>query len=151
MPSYKYLRSAYRRPPAQLTHADLDLRIFDDHVDGTEVLSLTPRSAIDRLTLDSQDLDVPSVEFRAGQADWTAVPFSLRREANALDIALPRELAVGEAFELRVRAVCRPTSNVLDGLYYDTTPAGAPPQMISQCQQWGFQRILPIVDDCTAK
>jgi aminopeptidase N len=22
---------------------------------------------------------------------------------------------------------------------------------MSQCQQWGFQRILPVIDDCTAK
>ena len=27
----------------------------------------------------------------------------------------------------------------------------APQQYISQCQQWGFQRIMPIFDDCTAK
>jgi aminopeptidase N len=68
-----------------------------------------------------------------------------------LVVTLPREVAQDEAFRLRIRAVCRPTANTLDGLYYDTTPPGAPPQMISQCQQWGFQRILPIIDDCTAK
>jgi aminopeptidase N len=40
---------------------------------------------------------------------------------------------------------------VLDGIYRDTTPPGAPQQYMSQCQQWGFQRILPVIDDCTAK
>jgi aminopeptidase N len=36
-------------------------------------------------------------------------------------------------------------------LYYDETPPGAPPQQITQCQQWGFQRLVPCIDDMTAK
>ncbi|HTZ18095.1 MAG TPA: DUF3458 domain-containing protein, partial [Dissulfurispiraceae bacterium] len=35
--------------------------------------------------------------------------------------------------------------------YKDTTPPGAPQQYMSQCQQWGFQRIMPVFDDCRAK
>ena len=44
-----------------------------------------------------------------------------------------------------------PTDNILDGIYKDTTPPGCPQQYMSQCQQWGFQRILPVFDDCIAK
>ena len=36
-------------------------------------------------------------------------------------------------------------------MYYDETPPGAPPQQITQCQQWGFQRLVPCIDDMTAK
>lgn len=149
--SYRYLRAAYRRPPVQLTHADLILRIFDDRVEGQEILSFSPRGGVSTLTLDCQDLEVREVSWL--EADDSAVPlaFEVKPAANQLVATLPRDVPEGEAFRLRIRAVCRPTHNVLDGLYYDTTPPGAPPQMISQCQQWGFQRILPMLDDCTAK
>ena len=36
---FRYLRSAWRRPPARLLHADLLLRIFDDRIEGEETLS----------------------------------------------------------------------------------------------------------------
>ena len=39
----------------------------------------------------------------------------------------------------------------MEGIYKDATPPGAPQQYVSQCQQWGFQRIMPIYDDCRAK
>jgi aminopeptidase N len=44
-----------------------------------------------------------------------------------------------------------PSRTVLEGLYYDVTPPGAPPQQITQCQQWGFQRMVPCIDEMTAK
>ncbi len=52
---------------------------------------------------------------------------------------------------MRTRSVCRPSDYVLEGIYKDVTPPGAPQQYMSQCQQWGFQRIMPIFDDCRAK
>ena len=54
-------------------------------------------------------------------------------------------------FTIHTETVCRPTKNILEGLYYDETPPGAPPQQITQCQQWGFQRLVPCIDDMTAK
>jgi aminopeptidase N len=36
-------------------------------------------------------------------------------------------------------------------MYYDETPKNCPPTMITQCQQWGFQRLVPCFDDMTAK
>jgi aminopeptidase N len=38
-----------------------------------------------------------------------------------------------------------------EGMYYDETPKNCPPTMITQCQQWGFQRLVPCFDDMTAK
>ncbi len=54
-------------------------------------------------------------------------------------------------FTVHTETICRPTKNLLEGLYYDETPPGAPPQQITQCQQWGFQRLVPCIDDMTAK
>ncbi len=54
-------------------------------------------------------------------------------------------------FSVHTETICHPTKNILEGLYYDETPPGAPPQQITQCQQWGFQRLVPCIDDMTAK
>ena len=66
-------------------------------------------------------------------------------------IPLPRPVAPGETLRVFTRCRCSPSDTELEGLYRDVTPQGAPQQYMSQCQQWGFQRILPVIDDCTAK
>ena len=152
---FRHRRADWRRPPAQLEKADLLLRIFDDRIEGRETLSFAAREPLSEVALDAQDLDVGPVRLVAGPdapddaGDPCATMFD--KKARKLTIALPRPIAAGDRFALRLDAVCRPTQNILDGAYFDVTPPGAPPQIISQCQQWGFQRILPIVDDCTAK
>ena len=62
-----------------------------------------------------------------------------------------REVAAGERFDIAVENTFEPSDSVLYGIYKDVTPEGCPQQYMSQCQQFGFQRILPVVDDCTAK
>ena len=64
---------------------------------------------------------------------------------------LDREYASGEQFTVAVEHVAHPDGKRLEGIYCDVTPPGCPQQYMSQCQQYGFQRILPIIDDCTAK
>ena len=73
------------------------------------------------------------------------------REKNRLIVDLARDIKAGEKFFLRTSTRCFPSDHLLEGIYKDTTPAGAPQQYMSQCQQWGFQRIMPIFDDCRAK
>lgn len=148
---FRFNRAAYRRPPIQLTHVDIELRIFDDHVEGAERLHLLPRETVSVVVLDAQDLELGAVSLIGSDGSARRLTTMLLKRENRLEVVLPREFLAGEKIILSLSAVCRPTHNILDGLYYDTTPLGAPPQMISQCQQWGFQRIMPIIDDCTAK
>ncbi len=148
---FKFNRSEYRRPPVQLTHVDLELAIYDDHVDGIETLHLLPREAVSVVELDAQDLEIGEIALQGADGSKRNLTSMYIKAENRLEIMLPREFQPDEKIILVIGAVCRPTHNILDGLYYDTTPIGAPPQMISQCQQWGFQRIMPIIDDCTAK
>ena len=151
---FKFERGAWSEPPARLRHVDLSLRVFDDRIEGAETLFFEAREALASVRLDAQDLETGPVSFSAGW-DSGAAPEPcaalLDKPGRALVAALPRHVAPGEKFALSLSAVCRPTQNVLDGAYWDVAPAGAPPQLMSQCQQWGFQRIMPIVDDCTAK
>jgi len=73
------------------------------------------------------------------------------QEKNRLVVKLPRTVKKGEGFCVRTVTHCTPSDHILEGIYKDATPAGAPQQYMSQCQQWGFQRIMPIFDDCRAK
>ena len=122
---WKYKRSEFKRPSAQLEHVEATIRFFEDRVEAEGVLHLCAREAMKEVFLD---------------CDGQKVPY-----------ALDREYAPGERFTVKVAHTAHPDGVRLEGIYHDTTPAGAPQQYMSQCQQFGFQRILPIVDDCTAK
>ena len=122
---WKYRRSDFKRPPAQLEHVDATIRFFEDRVEAEGELRLRARESMDAVLLDCDGAKV----------------------RHALD----REYAPGESFTVKVRHVSHPDDVRLEGIYRDVTPDGAPQQYMSQCQQFGFQRILPIIDDCTAK
>ena len=128
---WKYRRSDFRRPPAQLEHVEATIRFFEDRVEAEGTLFLRAREPLYELAL---DVDGAKAVY-----------------------PLDRAYAAGEAFSLKVAHVAHPDDTRLEGIYRDVTPrapAGAPPlpqQYMSQCQQFGFQRILPILDDCTAK
>ena len=156
MSEFKYKKSEYRRPAASLQSVELFLDIYTDRIEGRETLVFRAAEPLDALELDAQDLDVAAVALigGGGGADKTKIPLTstLIKSENKLAIFLPRRMRKGEKFAVEINAVSRPTENILDGVYFDVTPAGNhSPQLISQCQQWGFQRIMPIVDDCTAK
>ena len=104
---------------------DVRLAFFEDRVEGTGTLHLRAREAVRKVILD---------------CDGEKVPY-----------ALDREYAPGERFTIDVEHTCHPDDRRLEGIYRDVTPPGCPQQYMSQCQQYGFQRILPVIDDCTAK
>ncbi|NLB69397.1 MAG: DUF3458 domain-containing protein [Lentisphaerae bacterium] len=149
--NFKYKKSEYVRPSVQLSHVDLDLKIYDDRVVGRERLLLKPIKDISTVELDVQDLEIGDINLVDPEGMEIPLIWLYIKKENSLRIVLPREFKTSEEIVLEINAVCRPTDNILEGLYFDTTPPGAPPQIMSQCQQWGFQRIMPTVDDCTAK
>lgn len=77
--------------------------------------------------------------------------FEVKAEERFLVVQLPKAVSKGEEIAIETVSVCHPTDNVLEGIYYDYTPDGAPQQMITQCQQYGFQRIVPCVDRMPSK
>ncbi|MGN0853320.1 MAG: M1 family aminopeptidase [Kiritimatiellia bacterium] len=122
---WKFKRADFRRPPAQLEHVDVSLAFFADRVEGRGVLHCRAREEMKEILLDCEG----------------------RKVAYPLD----RVYRPGEAFTVEVAHTCHPDDTRLEGIYKDVTPKGCPQQFMSQCQQYGFQRILPIIDDCTAK
>ena len=154
---FRYKRSDFRWPPVQLNHMEVTLSFFDTRVDGTATLTLTAREPLSTLELDACDIEIdavalsPAEKSSRGGSDFLPCEFALDAARRKLVIPLPRPLAIGETLRVFARCRCAPSASLLEGLYRDTTPPGAPQQYMSQCQQWGFQRILPVIDVCTAK
>lgn len=145
---YRFLRSSCPLPPAQLNHIDCSLSFFEDRVEGAETLTLTAREPLSAINLDAKDLEIGEVSIPgAGTA-----AFTYDRARNRLTVPLPAPVKPGDTFRVAVRCTCHPSDTLFDGIYRDVTPPGNHPQQyMSQCEQWGFERILPVIDDCTAK
>lgn len=151
---YKFELKDFPAPPFTILHTELNLKFFDEYVEGEECLTIkAPVIPSNTLVLDAQDLTIVSAELRLDStaADFSPTTFLYNKKENKLHIFFPSPIGEEKIFYLKLKAICRPTDNILEGLYYDVSPDGAPPQIISQCQQWGFQRIMPFVDDCRAK
>ncbi|NTU86058.1 MAG: DUF3458 domain-containing protein, partial [Chloroflexales bacterium] len=170
--SFRFKRSEIRLPVVQLNHMEISLSFFETHVDSTATLTLTAREPLATLELDARDIEVFEVAVPSSAREDTRPPqpearlegerprepfpyqpcaFTLDAARHKLVVTLPRPLAAGEKLRLFTRCRCTPSDALLEGIYRDVTPPGAPQQYMSQCQQWGFQRILPVIDDCTAK
>ena len=147
---FKYHREDFGDLAAAIEHLDIYLSFFPDRVEAENTLHLTARRDLTELDLDARDLEIVSVQRLEGGEPLSAAHEYLIAE-NRLRVKLEPPVAAGEGFTLRTATVCHPSEHLLEGIYKDATPPGAPQQFMSQCQQWGFQRIMPILDDCRAK
>jgi aminopeptidase N len=144
---FRYYPEDFGDIPVKVLHMDLT---FDVHEDFTRVISIFTARTLDRsllcLDLNAKDLEIISITSPGRQ-----VTADYRRAEAKIRLTFQPRLRPGEEFTIRTETTCRPTRNILEGLYYDETPPGAPPTQITQCQQWGFQRLVPCIDDMTAK
>ncbi len=152
---FKYSKGDFPALPIRLNHLTIYLNVLGEVVEASNCLDMTALQALDRIELDARDLAIiqvewlesPSPEAGAGRP----LQYEYLEEKNKLAVHLPRSVNRGERFLVRTITRCVPSDHILEGIYRDTTPSGAPQQYVSQCQQWGFQRIMPIFDDCRAK
>jgi aminopeptidase N len=150
--TYKYRREDFGELPVTLHHLTIYLNFTGEAVEATNCLEMTARNRLSEITLDANSLEINGIEWCAGPGEkGVSLDYEYLREKNRLKIILPRSVEEGERFFVRTLTRCFPSDHVLEGIYRDTTPPGAPQQYVSQCQQWGFQRIMPIFDDCRAK
>ena len=142
--TYIYHPSEFPKPPVTVTNIAL---IFDMHETETKVsadTTFTAETDLNELRLNAKKLEILRVTHNKHPVPWTY-------ENDILTILFARPVKEGTAFHIGTETICRPTENILEGLYYDVTPAGLPKTMITQCQQWGFQRMAPCIDDMRAK
>lgn len=146
---FLYNATQFSPLPVRLDHIDIHLDFRDRVVETDATLWMTARRELELISLDARDLEILAV--RSGDADGRPLDYEYVRECSQLRIRLAVPVKEGDRFSIQTVTSCIPSDNILEGIYKDTTPPGAPQQYISQCQQWGFQRIMPILDDCTAK
>ncbi|WP_342305057.1 M1 family metallopeptidase [Methanolobus sp. ZRKC5] len=144
---YKYYPEDFGELTVKVVHMDLLFDMFADHTKVTSHLKVrTLDNPINELELNCKKLEILSVsciEYEIG--------YEYREKDDILLIKFNQLVPENTDIVINTQTICRPTKNILEGLYYDETPAGAPPQQITQCQQWGFQRIVPCIDDMVAK
>ncbi len=152
---YKYRREDFPPLPITLNHLTLSLNFIHDRVEVTNLLDITAEQELQRIELDAKGLEILAVEWvdthDVEAREAVELPYRFLEDKCKLIVETPRPIPQGQRFLIRSRTRCVPSDNILEGIYKDTTPPGAPQQYISQCQQWGFQRIAPIFDDCRAK
>lgn len=81
----------------------------------------------------------------------TPLEFVVQTDERKLKVTLPEAVSKGDEVVLKIVSECFPDDRNLEGIYFDYTPEGAPQTMITQCQQYGFQRIVPCVDQMASK
>ncbi len=152
---YKYKREDFGPLAVELIRLDIYLNFLAEYVEAENTLSMKALGGMTELELDAKDLEIIKIEWIHNETLEDDLPtrlgFTYLKVDNKLVINLPREVKTGETFKIRTLTRCTPSDNILEGIYKDVTPQGAPQQYMSQCQQWGFQRIMPIIDDCRAK
>lgn len=150
---YKYRREDFGPLPVALHHLTIYINFAADGVEARNCLDMTAKHDLEEIALDANGLEIISVALCAGPEDEQGAPLAYEyiNSWNRLKVKLPRRMSTGERFFIRTHTRCFPSAHILEGIYKDSTPPGAPQQYMSQCQQWGFQRIMPIFDDCRAK
>lgn len=151
---FKYRRQDFGELPVKLNHLTIYLNFLDGFVEASNTLDMTAKQPTKHIELDARDLQiisVESVEDVGGQEHFKNLEYDYLEEKAKLVVRLPVMVEAGDRFQIRTVTRCVPSDHILEGIYKDSTPPGAPQQYMSQCQQWGFQRIMPIFDDCRAK
>ncbi|GAB4532001.1 MAG: M1 family metallopeptidase [Amphiplicatus sp.] len=131
----------------QVTHLELDLDVlFDEQaLDGTAILALKRLDPdADTLVLDTNDLEIKSVEAESGGA-WSHVNFILGADDPALGSRLEIELPE-RAERVRIAYRASPDAAGLQWLTPAQTAGGAHPFMYSQNQTINARSMAPVQD-----
>ncbi|MFA5108262.1 MAG: M1 family metallopeptidase [Candidatus Micrarchaeia archaeon] len=143
---FKYYPNDFAKLPVQVLHIDLEFDIYEKHAEVCSSMRMSALQDLSGISLDANNLQINEISCNKSKIDY-----KYEKKKNKLDITFSSKIKRGEEFILTSKTTCHPTNNILEGLYFDWTPKGAPQTIISQCQQWGFQRITPCFDDMCAK
>jgi len=144
---FKFYPEDFGTQPIKVKHMNLHFDVYDNHtVVNSETIAIVKTDVLSKVSLNAKNLEIHSVS-----CDESEVTYDYETEKDLLHILFETPQAQGTEIHIRTKSTCKPTKNDLEGLYYDETPEGAPPQQITQCQQWGFQKIVPCIDDMDNK
>jgi aminopeptidase N len=144
---FRYYPEDFGALPVRVVHMDLAFDVYDGHTRVVSALTAdTPNTPLASLALNARDLDI----LRVACAGYETA-YRYDRGNAVLTVTFDPPVPPRTRFTLETETICRPSSHVLEGLYYDGACPGGAPTQITQCQQWGFQRLVPCLDDMTAK
>lgn len=143
--TYRYHPAEFPEPLVQVKHITATFDITEERVGvSAETTFLVRTDKLSEIVLNARDLEIQSIRQNTR-------PVHYIYENDLITVTLQRPLSRGAEFKLVTYTICHPTSHILEGIYFDVTPPGLPRTMITQCQQWGFQRMAPCLDDMRAK
>ena len=123
---YKYYPEDFGELKVDVLHMDLTFDIYDDRTNVKSVLRVrTKDEPIEKLELNCKDL-----EIRAVSCFQSEVSYRYRKDDAILEISFRDLIPPNTEIAVITDTVCRPTKNILEGLYYDETRQ-APPQQIT--------------------
>lgn len=143
---FKYYPEDFKEPAVKVIHMDLVFDVYDKYTKANSDLKLKSKKSIKHLELNAKNLEIHKLKCNLSDSN-----FEYDLNSDKVVINFRKEIPADTEFIISIETTCKPTNNVLEGLYYDETPDGAPPTQITQCQQWGFQRLVPCIDEMTAK
>ncbi|POM71177.1 Metalloprotease family M01, partial [Phytophthora palmivora] len=166
---YRFTRHDFQPLQTKPLHFDMVFDMTENQVKVTlqTTMKHMGRQPLSELKLNSKELEIESVEqfhkftplgdtkefvnHVQSFANPRTLEFEVDKEDHFLVVKFSKPVQSGEEFVIRTVSVATPTENILEGLYFDYTPEGAPKTIITQCQQHGFQRIVPCIDTMDAK
>ncbi|KAG3052665.1 hypothetical protein PC121_g17185, partial [Phytophthora cactorum] len=146
---YRFTRQDFRPLATKPLHFDMVFDITEAKAKVTLQTTLNHDGAqpLEQLKLNSKELEILSVErfdkFAPldGKKDFVAhvqsfaeprnLEFEVDKEDHFLVIKFTKPVQSGEEFVIRTVSVATPTENILEGLYFDYTPEGAPKTVIT--------------------
>lgn len=144
---YKYTPKDFKPMVVDVLHMDLNFDVYEDHTNViSDLKAKTKDTEISKLELNAKNLKITKVSCNISEIDW-----NYDIDADKLIINFKNPLPTNTEFVIHTENSFKPTGNILEGMYFDETPKGAPQQLITQCQQWGFQRMLPCFDEMNVK
>jgi len=144
---FKYYPEDFKDLPVKVIHMDLVFDIYDKYTNVSSKLKVNSlNSPLSKIELNAKNLEILSLYVENYETSY-----EYKKEDHIIVIHFENPIPPTTEVVICTENICRPSKNILEGLYYDETPPGSPPQQITQCQQWGFQRIVPCFDDMMAK
>ncbi len=120
---FRYYRDDFGKIPVRVIHMDLIFDVFDDHTTVTSDLHAESRDE----TLSEIALNAKNLEIIAVSCSGHACSYDYDTKKSMLVIRFLEPVAPLTRFTLHTETICRPTKNILEGLYYDETPPGTAP------------------------
>ena len=119
---FRYYKEDFKDLPVRFIHMNLIFDVFDDHTKVSADLHAESRDhPLTELVLDAKNLELISLSCPEHACSYTYDAAGSRLTIRFKDPVLP-----STRFTIHSETVCRPTKNILEGLYYDETPPHVP-------------------------